>query len=201
VGCTRDVGSGEFAGVFLHDGTSWSSRSNVGDDAAWRCAGVVAHVDGYRVESDSGNYGEVVHAYGQADVPISEARAVEDARRLAASSMLGLLTGDWTQGTVAAQRVGPAVAGTRPAPVAYRNTNLIGAATVAAFANTEAARQAYLVVDAVMEAGPNLALELYDLIDVDWPWLGWQGRRLRVHRLVEVWERGRMGQRLYCGLV
>ena len=50
VGCTRDVGSGEFAGVFLHDGVSWSSRSNVGHDAAWRCAGVVAHdEDGYRV--------------------------------------------------------------------------------------------------------------------------------------------------------
>ena len=176
--------------------SQWPARLIPAGDGSWGCT--VIDPSG---ESDSGNYGEVVHAYGQAGVPISEARAVEDARRLAASSMLGLLTGDWTQGTVAAQRVGPAVAGTRPAPVAYRNTNLIGAPTVAAFANTEAARQAYLVVDAVIEAGPNLALELYDMVDVDWPWLGWQGRRLRVHRIVEVWERGRMGQRLYCGCV
>ena len=67
-----------------------------------------------------------------------------------------------------------------------------------AAAAAEANRQNKLAVDAMIEAPVNLALELYDVVEVTEP-LGWDARKFRVRRIREVWDRGLLTHTLWLG--
>ena len=70
---------------------------------------------------------------------------------------------------------------------------------VSAAAAAEGARQRMISVTATMEGQANLALELYDVVEVTEPLLGWSGRAFRVRRIAEEWEKGRLTQTVYLG--
>lgn len=147
----------------------------------------------------SGDYADVPHAYGPGAYPVIEAREVADLRRLAFAYILGAYSTDPEDGAAVAMAAGPVLPNTRPIAYSLTNQRYNSAARVQAAATAEAERQRKLAVDAVVVAHANLALELYDIVEVTDAALGWTARRLRVRRLAEEWNRGRLVQTLYLG--
>lgn len=152
--------------------------------------------------SSSGDYSDTPHDYGVApsEQPVFVAREVADYRRLAFAYVLGAYSADPEDGAAVGMAQGPALPNTRPLSYSLTNQRYNSAARVAAAAAAEAARQRKLAVDAEFEAGANLALEVHDLVRVTLPELGWSARLLRVRRIAETYDRGRLTQRLYLGL-
>jgi hypothetical protein len=94
---------------------------------------------------------------------------------------------------------GPALPNTRPLSYSLTNSRYNTTARVQQAAEVEAARQRLLPVTALIEGQANLALELYDRVEVTEPRLGWSSRAFRVRRIVERWEQGRLWQVIYLG--
>jgi hypothetical protein len=130
---------------------------------------------------------------------VTRAQEVADVRRLAFAYILGSCSANPEDGAALAMAAGPMLPNTRPIAYSLTNQRYNSAARVAAAASAEAARQHSLAVDAVVEAPANLALELYDVVEVTDAALGWTARRFRVRRIVERWDRGRLLQTLYLG--
>jgi hypothetical protein len=153
--------------------------------------------------SDSGQYADTPHLYGEApsEQPIAAATAVSDYRRLAFSYVLGTYSTDPEDGAALAMAAGPVIAGTRPLSYSLTNTRYNSFTRVQQAAVAEAARQHTLPVEATVEANANLALELYDVVQITLPALGWSAQRFRVRRIVERWDAGRLTQTLYLGAV
>lgn len=147
----------------------------------------------------SGDYADTPHRYGPGALPVIRAQEIADLRRLAFAYILGTYSTDPEDGAALAMAAGPVLPNTRPIAYSLTNQRYNSAARVAAAASAEAARQYTLAVDAVVEAPANLALELYDVVEITEPALGWAARRFRLHRIVERWERGRLVQTLYLG--
>lgn len=147
----------------------------------------------------SGDYADAPHAYGPGAYPVIEAREVADLRRLAFAYILGAYSTDPEDGAAVAMAAGPVLPNTRPIAYSLTNQRYNSVARVRAAAAAEAERQRKLAVDAIVVAQANLALELYDMVEVTDSALGWMARRLRVRRLVEEWNRGRLVQTLYLG--
>jgi hypothetical protein len=70
---------------------------------------------------------------------------------------------------------------------------------VALAASAEAARQKMLPITALIEGQANLGLEIYDVVEVTEPLLGWSAKHFRVRRIDERWDRGRLTQTVYLG--
>ena len=148
----------------------------------------------------TGEYGDTPQPYGGVDEhPLIRAADVVDARRYAVAVFMGTASTDPEDGGGLAMALGPQVTGCRPVPVAVTNRLMTGAALLDKAAQAEADRQRKIAVDGVMTAPANLALELYDLVQVTAPALGWAARALRVHGLVEKWEEGRLVQEMGLG--
>jgi hypothetical protein len=147
----------------------------------------------------SGHYADVPHVYGPGAHPVIRVQEVSDLRRLAFAYILGTYSTDPEDGAALAMAAGPALPNTRPIAYSLTNQRYNSAARVAAAATAEAARQHTLAVDAVVEAPANLALELYDIVEVTDATLGWTARRFRVRRILERWDRGRLLQTIYLG--
>ena len=153
--------------------------------------------------SDSGDYADTPHVYGEApsEQPIAAATAVSDYRRLAFSYVMGTYSTDPEDGAALAMAAGPVIDATRPLSYSLTNTRYNSFTRVEQAAVAEAARQHTLPVEAVVEANANLALELYDVAAVTLPALGWTAQHFRVRRIVERWEAGRLTHTLYLGAV
>lgn len=147
----------------------------------------------------SGDYADTPHGYGPGAHPVIRAQEVVDMRRLAFAYILGTYSTDPEDGAALAMAAGPALPNTRPISYSLTNQRYNSAGRVAAAAAAEAARQHTLTVDAIVEAPLNLSLEVYDVVEITEPALGWTARRLRVRRIAERYDRGRMVQTLYLG--
>lgn len=149
----------------------------------------------------SGHYQDTPHAYGVAPScqPLIDAVAVSDARRLAFSYVLGAYSTDPEDGAALAMAAGPVLPNTRPLSYSLTNMRYNTWARVALAAAAEAARQHALPISAEIDAVANLALEVMDVVEVTEPALGWTARRLRVRRIAETWERGRLLQHIWLG--
>ena len=151
--------------------------------------------------SDSGDYDDTPHVVGAApsEQPIARAAALSDYRALAFSYVLGTRSTDPEDGAAVAMAAGAVVANTRPLSYSLTNSRYNTTTRVQQAAEAEAARQRKLPITALIEGQANLALELYDRVEVTEPRLGWNARALRVRRIVEHWEKGRLTQAVYLG--
>jgi len=113
--------------------------------------------------------------------------------------VLGTASTDPEDGGYVGMAAGPVVPNTRPLSYSLTNTRYNTDARVLAAAAAEANRQNKLAVDAMIEAPVNLALELYDVVEVTEPLLGWDARKFRVRRIREVWDRGLLTHTLWLG--
>lgn len=149
--------------------------------------------------SDSGDYDDSPHDYPDGEWTLIDAAEIADYRRLAFAYVLGTYSTDPEDGAYVGMAAGPALPNTRPLSYSLTNTRYNTDDRVENAAVAEAARQTKLTVDAVIEAPANLALEVYDRVSVTEPSLSWSGRIFRVRRIREVWEQGRLTQRVYLG--
>lgn len=153
--------------------------------------------------SDSGAYADMPQVYGAApsQQPVAQVGAVEDYRRLAFAYILGSQSTDPEDGAVLAMAAGPVIANTRPLSYSLTNMRYNTWPRVMAAANAEAARQFTLPITAWIEGQANLALELYDVVAVTEPRLGWAARQFRVRAMTERYDRGRLTQKVWLGEV
>jgi hypothetical protein len=153
--------------------------------------------------SQSGSYDDEPHQYGESpsQQPLIRAAEVSDYRRLGFAYVLGTFSTDPEDGGYVAMAAGPALDNTRPLSYSLTNNRYNSESRVHNAATAEAARQEKLPITAVIEANANLALELYDVIEVDEARLGWSDRQFRVRAIVERWERGWLTQEIFCGEV
>ena len=114
--------------------------------------------------------------------------------------MLGTYSTDPEDGGYVAMSEGPAVPNFRPIPYSITNSRFNTTTRVVDAAATEATRQKYLPVDATVTIPADLSLELYDVISVTADHLAWTDQTLRVRRIREIYDRGRLHQVLYCGV-
>ena len=155
--------------------------------------------------SDGGGYRDTPHPYGAdpSQQPVADAGAVEDYRRLAFAYILGSRSTDPEDGAALAMAAGPVIANTRPLAYSLTNMRYNTLARVEAAAAAEAARQSTLPITGWIEGQANLALELYDVVEVTEPRLGWgttgSPRRFRVRGIEERYDRGRLRQRVWLG--
>lgn len=151
--------------------------------------------------SDSGDYDDTAHVYGSGSTqqPIARAGIISDFRRLAFAYILGSYSTDPEDGGYLAMAAGPVVPNTRPISYSLTNLRYNSAARVSLAATSEAARQQKLTVDAFLEGQANLALELYDIVQVTESLLGWSSASFRVRAITERYDRGRMTQRIDLG--
>ncbi len=147
--------------------------------------------------SDSGEHDDTPLTYPDGEWELIDAQEVSDYRRLAAY-VLGTASTDPRMAAMWAWRRGRSCL---HAPLSYSltNTRYNTDARVLAAAAAEANRQNKLAVDAMIEAPVNLALELYDVVEVTEPLLGWDARKFRVRRIREVWDRGLLTHTLWLG--
>ena len=149
--------------------------------------------------SDSGDYDDAAQDYPDGEWELIDAAEIADYRRLAFAYVLGTYSTDPDDGAYVGMAAGPALPNTRPLSYSLTNTRYNTSERVENAAAAEAVRQARLTVDAVIEAPANLALELYDVVSVTEPALSWNAKGFRVRRVREVWEQGRLTQRLFLG--
>jgi hypothetical protein len=155
----------------------------------------------------SGDYVDAVtyNQYGQSgepsgsQQPITKATQLADYRRLAFAYVLGTYSTDPEDGGALAMRAGPVIDNTRPLSYSLTNTRYNTADRVANAAQAEADRQMHLPITAILETHANLALEVYDLIEVTDSRMGWTNQQFRVRRTQEVYDRGRLTHTLYLG--
>lgn len=88
---------------------------------------------------------------------------------------------------------------TRPLSYSLTNSRYNTTARVSAAASAEATRQMRLPITGIIEGQANLALEVYNVVEVTEPLLGWSARAFRVRRIAERYERGRLTQTVYLG--
>jgi hypothetical protein len=151
--------------------------------------------------SDSGDYDDTPHLYGlsPSQQPVAKAVRISDYRTLAFSYVMGTRSTDPQDGGALAMAAGAVIANTRPLSYSLTNSRYNTQARVSAAAAAEGARQRMLSVTAMIEGQANLALELYDIVEVTEPLLGWSDRAFRVRRITEEWEQGRLTQTVYLG--
>lgn len=151
--------------------------------------------------SDSGDYGDSAHVYGVApsEQPIARATQVSDYRVLAFAYVLGTRSTDPEDGAAVAMAAGAPLPNTRPLSYSLTNSRYNTTTRVQNAAAAEAARQRKLPITAIIEGQANLALELYDIVQVTEPLLGWAAQTFRVRRIAEVWDRGRLTQVVWLG--
>jgi hypothetical protein len=155
--------------------------------------------------SDSGDYDDTTHEYGvsPSEQPIARAALISDYRNLAFSYVLGTYSTDPEDGAAVAMAAGPVLPTMRPLPYSLTNSRYNTTSRVQQAADAEAARQRRLPVTALIEGQANLALELYDRVEVTEARLGWgpegSPRQFRVRRIVERWEKGQLWQTVYLG--
>jgi hypothetical protein len=94
---------------------------------------------------------------------------------------------------------GAVVDNTRPLSYSLTNSRYNTQARVENAATFEAARQKKLPITGIVEGQANLALEVYDKVEVTEALLGWSAKQFRVRRIDERWERGRLTQTVYLG--
>lgn len=152
-------------------------------------------------DSDSGDYDDTAHEYGVSSTqqPVAKAAIISDYRTLAFAYVLGTYSTDPEDGGAVAMAAGDAIANTRPLSYSITNSRYNTRARVEAAAAAEGARQKRLPVTAIIEGQANLALELYDRVEVTEPLLSWSAQAFRVRRIAEVYERGRLTQIIYLG--
>lgn len=152
-------------------------------------------------DSDGGNYDDTPHIYGSGSTqqPIARAAIISDYRVLAFSYVLGTRSTDPEDGAAVAMAAGPVVPNTRPLSYSLTNSRYNTTARVDHAAAAEAARQKKLPITGLIEGQANLALELYDRVQVTEPLLGWSAQAFRVRRIAEVYARGRLVQTVYLG--
>ncbi len=126
--------------------------------------------------SDSGEHDDTAQDYPDGQWELIEAEEVKDYSRLAFSYVLGTASTDPEDGSYVGMGLGPALANTRPLSYSLTNTRYNTSARVTAAAAREAARQKKLNVEGTITAPANLALELYDVVAVTEPLLGWSAR-------------------------
>jgi hypothetical protein len=153
--------------------------------------------------SDGGGYLDTPQVYGAppSQQPVAQAGTVADYRRLAFAYVLGSQSTDPEDGAVVAMAAGPVLDNTRPLSYSLTNMRYNTWPRVQAAANAEAARQRTLPVTAWIDSQANLALELYDIVEVTEPRLGWAAQRFRVREIVEKYARGRLTQKVMLGEV
>ncbi len=149
--------------------------------------------------SDSGEHDDSAQAYPDGQWELVEAEALSDYSRLAFSYVLGTASTDPEDGSYVGMGLGPALPNTRPLSYSLTNTRYNTSARVTAAAAREAERQKKLTVEGTVTAPANLALELYDVVSVTEPLLGWAAKTFRVRRIEEKWDRGRLTQKLTLG--
>jgi hypothetical protein len=151
--------------------------------------------------SDSEDYSDTPHEYGASpsQQPVARAASISDYLNLAFSYVLGAYSTDPEDGAAVAMVAGPVLPNTRPLPYSLTNSRYNTTSRVQQAAEAEAARQRRLPVTARIEGQANLALELYDVVEVTEPILGWSARAFRVRRIVERWEKGQLRQTIYLG--
>jgi hypothetical protein len=152
-------------------------------------------------DSDSGDYDDTPHVYGvsPSEQCIARAANISDYRVLAFSYVLGTRSTDPEDGAALAMAAGAVIPNMRPLSYSLTNSRYNTTARVQQAAASEAARQRKLPITAVMEGQANLALELYDKVEVTEPRLGWNAQQFRVRRITEVWEQGRLTQTVWLG--
>jgi hypothetical protein len=96
-------------------------------------------------------------------------------------------------------RAGPVVDNTRPLSFSLTNTRYNTADRVANAADAEAERQMQLPITAVIESHANLALEVYDLVELTDARMAWTAQQFRVRRIQEVYDRGHLTHTLFLG--
>lgn len=151
--------------------------------------------------SDSGDYAAAAQAYGTGQVPVDEAAELAEFRRLAFSYVLGTKSTDPEDGAAVAMAAGVVEPGTRPLSYSLTNMRYNTTARVDAAAATEAARLSTLPEVARLTTTANLAVELYDVVEVTEARMGWTARTFRVRAIDEVYDRGRLRQTLTLGEV
>ena len=149
--------------------------------------------------SDSREHDDTSHKYPDGEWELIDAQEVSDYRRLAFAYVLGTASTDPEDGGYVGMAAGPVLPNTRPLSYSVTNTRYNTDARVLAAAIREASRQRKLTVDAMIEAPANLALELYDVVEVTEPLLGWTARPYRVRRIRETWDRGLLTHTLWLG--
>jgi hypothetical protein len=151
--------------------------------------------------SESGDYDDTPHAYGVSlsEQLIAHATSISDYRVLAFSYVLGTRSTDPEDGAAVAMAAGAPLPNTRPLSYSLTNSRYNTTTRVQQAAAAEAARQRKLPITGMIEGQANLALELYDMVEVTETRLGWEARPFRVRRITEVWDRGRLTQRVWLG--
>ncbi len=149
--------------------------------------------------SDSGDYADTPHVYPNGEWTLIDAVELRDYRRLAFTYVLGTYSTEPSDGAYVSMARGPALPNTRPLPYSLTNTRYNTVSRVDHAAAAEAQRQKRLAIDAIVEVPANLALEVHDMVSVTEPSLQWSGKRLRVRRIHESWQDGRLTQTLYLG--
>ena len=153
-------------------------------------------------DSDSGDYDDSAHVYGagSTEQPIARATQVSDYRVLAFAYVLGTRSTDPEDGAAVAMAAGAPLPNTRPLSYSLTNSRYNTTTRVQNAAASEAARQRKLPITGIIEGQANLALELYDMVQVTEPLLGWAAKAFRVRRIAEVWDRGRLTQTVWLGI-
>lgn len=182
-----------------------SAAYRVGSQSEWYL--VPANDGSFRLSmmtpgtSDSGEYDDTPHEYGEAgnQQAIFGAAEISDFRQLGFSQVLGTVSTDPQDGSALGMATGAWVENTRPIAFSLTNRTYNTSARVENAAQAEGERQKKLDANAEMSSFANLALELYDIVEVTEPKLGWSAKQFRVRRIQERWERGRLTQRVWMG--
>ena len=143
----------------------------------------------------------MVHEYGgRSGRVLIDVASVDDARAYSVALVLGQASTDPEDGSALGMAM---LRGTsaRGQPVAVTNTRIYGASIVEDVATAEAWRQITLRVDVEVTAPGNVLLERYDVMALTVEAWGWERRLLRVLDIVEIWDRGRLTQRIQGGLL
>lgn len=149
--------------------------------------------------SISGHHTGTPTAYPIGETNLIDAATLSDYRRLAFAYIFGSYSTDPEDGAALAMAAADPLPNTRPIAYALTNMRYNSYTRVEAAATTEAARQAALAVTARIEAPANLALELYDIVHLTDPTLGWSATPFRVRAWSEHYDRGRLTQTLWLG--
>ncbi|KKN37799.1 hypothetical protein LCGC14_0759740 [marine sediment metagenome] len=149
--------------------------------------------------SDSGDYDDSAHTYPDGQWTLIDAAAITDLPALGFAYVLGTYSTDPEDGSYVAMAAGPSTPNARPIPYSVTNTRYNSDTRVANAADTEADRQKKLNIDALIEAPANLALEIYDIVQITDSDRGWSAQPFRVRNIIETWDHGRLTQTLHLG--
>jgi len=149
--------------------------------------------------SDSNDHDDVATDYPIGQTNLIDAATLSDYRRLAFAYILGTYSTDPEDGAALAMENAAPLPNTRPISYSLTNQRYNSYTRVEAAAIAEAGRQAQLRIDARITAPANLALELYDIVHLTDPILGWSATPFRVRAWSEHYDKGRLTQTLELG--